>query len=97
MGDYKSWLFDVSLVRKKPSSVWKSEEENSQAPALSNAILSRLNHLHREVSTDTVGLKGCGFFTMTHGLVGTMLGIFVTFAIVIVQFEMDMSKSKQQQ
>ncbi|CAL8139196.1 unnamed protein product [Orchesella dallaii] len=51
--------------------------------------LSSLNILHREVSTETLGLKGYKFFTVTHGLIGTMLGIVVTFAIVMLQFEMD--------
>lgn len=34
--------------------------------------MSSLNVLHRELSTESLGLKGYKFFTVTHGLIGTV-------------------------
>ncbi|CAG7714317.1 unnamed protein product [Allacma fusca] len=43
--------------------------------------------LYLETSAANLGLRGCGFFTITYGFLGSIVGILVTYFIVVVQFK----------
>ncbi|CAG7834373.1 unnamed protein product [Allacma fusca] len=47
----------------------------------------RLIILYLETTSANPGLKACGFFTITYGFLGSIVGVLLTYFFVIVQFQ----------
>ncbi|CAL8144763.1 unnamed protein product [Orchesella dallaii] len=105
---FKQWLFYMSMADLSPHQQSVQEKGSTHGSFTSEIevdepILSQdgksdirflLTTMHREVSTEVVGLQGCNFFTITHSFVGTMIGIVITYAIVMLQFMMKPKEGK---
>ncbi|XP_021950521.2 uncharacterized protein LOC110847820 [Folsomia candida] len=48
-----------------------------------------LNFSHREMCTNPVGLKGADFFTISYGFIGTTVSVIVTYAVIMLQFQVE--------
>ncbi|CAL8144784.1 unnamed protein product [Orchesella dallaii] len=103
LGELKRWLFYMSmtdLFPNQPPMFERSSPGNASAMSVKeqdNPIISQdgkleirfaLAAMHREMSSEVIGLKGCNLFTITYSFIVTMTGILITYAIVMLQFIM---------
>ncbi|CAL8144754.1 unnamed protein product [Orchesella dallaii] len=102
LNKYKRWLFHASLSESElsphqlriPRSSLGSESvasvKDTDTPIFSHdakiEMKLELAAMHREMSTEVIGLKGCNLFTITPSFILSMIGILITYTIVLLQF-----------
>ncbi|CAL8144760.1 unnamed protein product [Orchesella dallaii] len=100
---FKGWLFNVSMAdfsldqqrtlhRSSPGSESLASVKETDSTIFSHdakvEMKLALAAMHREMSTEVIGLKGWNLFTITYSFLVTMVGVVITYAIVMLQFTM---------